>query len=172
MAKPLEILQKTLTVKQLLLTIVTIGVILYILSLFRGNTPLSINPASHCDTCKIGITDLVREVKSELLQLEDSMTHHNENEMFRLKTLEMEISFVVRQTASGKAGGNYEVLTVEGSRENSDEKVQKLILHWDAEESKLDTSKYVMKMALDKHFIDSIATLKKAKPSSILKFKK
>lgn len=156
-----DFFEKNLKVKDALLLAAFIFIAFFIIKLFNGNSGSVIGASAPCDTCGIGITDLVRRVKKELIQLEDSMTHNNENEMFRLKDMQMEISFVVRQTSSGKVGGSYEVVTVEGSRENSNEKVQKLILHWDAEKAKYDTAKKVVPFPLDPHFIDSINSMKK-----------
>jgi hypothetical protein len=161
-----DFLQRNLTVKHAMLVVIIIAAIFYTSKMIMGKAQFTENNATRCDTCGIGITDLVREVKKELTQLEDSMVHRNENEMFRLKDMEMEISFVVRQTTSGKMGGSYEVVTVEGSRENSNEKVQKLVLHWNASEIKPDTSKHIVSKALDQHYFDSIENLKKRKSTS------
>jgi hypothetical protein len=155
-----NLLQKNLKIKDALLLIVFVLIAFFIIRLFKKNSTLFNEAAVRCDTCGIGITDLVRRVKKELLQLEDSMTRNNENAMFKLKDLEMDISFEVRQTQSGKAGGSYEVVTVEGSTESSNEKVQKLILHWYAEELNKDKGIIVKPKPLN-NFIDSIKNLHK-----------
>ena len=117
---------------------------------------VSNNKIIPCDTCGIGITDLVRQVKKELLALEDSMVKHNENALFQLKDFEMEINFVVRENTSAKIQGNYEVVAVEGSKDYSNEKVQKIILHWETEKS-IDTfTSKISETALDQNFIDSL----------------
>jgi len=109
-----------------------------------------------CDSCGVGISDLVRKVKKELANLEDSMANNNESAMFQLRDLELEISFVVHHDASGKIGGSYEVVTIEGTQGYSNEKVQKLILHWDAEKPKKQISKLISNKPLDSAFINSL----------------
>lgn len=160
------LLQKDLKVKHLLLAAVVVAVIYLCYNFFWGNAPALVTSTVRCDTCGIGITDLVRKVKKELIQLEDSMTHKNESQMFRLKDMGMEISFVVRQTASGKVGGSYEVLTVEGSHEVSNENVQKLTLHWETPPLVKDTSKVIVRVPLDPAFINTLKSDKSKKALS------
>ena len=142
-------LRKDLKIKDALFLIAFAFIIFFVVRFFKKNTGSVSEAAIPCDTCGIGITDLVTKVKKQLIQLEDSMTRNNENSMFKLKDLEMDISFEVRYTRSGKAGGSYEVVTVEGSNESSNERVQKLILHWDAEELNKDNGIIIRPKPLD-----------------------
>src|SRR5882757_4580982 len=103
---PKMFFNKNLRVKDALFMVVAVILIFFFIQLFSGNGTLKSGLSTRCDTCGIGITDLVRRVKKELIQLEDSMTHKNENAMFKLKDMQMEISFVVRQSESGKLGGS------------------------------------------------------------------
>lgn len=126
--------------------------------IIRSTGELSKNEIKRCDTCGIGITDLVRQVKKELLALEDSMVNNNENALFRLKDFEMEINFVVRENTSTKLQGNYEVVAVEGSKDYGNEKVQKIILHWETEKPLISAPpdpNYISDTPLDQHHIDT-----------------
>ena len=154
-------LNRSLRIKDVLIFLFSASIIYSLFIIINGKNFFKEDTVVSCDTCGVGITDLVRRVKKELAQLEDSMVKKNENAMFQLKDMGMEISFVVRQSVSGKVGGKYELITVEGSRENSNERVQKLILHWDAEKPKPKTLTTGSGTPLDNNFINS---LKKQKP--------
>lgn len=84
------------------------------------------------DSTGLEISDLVRKVKYELYQADSLRIANNEGALFNLKSFEMEISFTVRQVIKDGITANYKFVTVEGGSETGNEKVQKLILQWEA----------------------------------------
>src|SRR4051812_35269410 len=97
-----DFLKKNLTVKQALICMLSLALLFFGIVIINQKDIYKNDAVISCDTCGIGISDLVRRVKRELAQLEDSMAQKNENAMFQLKDMGMEISFVVRQSTSGK----------------------------------------------------------------------
>lgn len=85
------------------------------------------------------ISNLIRKVKKELVKADTQRINNNEVALFALKDFRMEINFTVRSVNKAGAGVDYKFVTVEGGAETSNEKVQKLMLHWDAIPSKADT---------------------------------
>ncbi|MEI7897697.1 MAG: trypco2 family protein [bacterium] len=86
------------------------------------------------DTTGLEISTLVRNVKHELFVADSLRIVKKEAALFRLKDFQMEICFTVRQVTKEGVGANYKFVTIEGGSETGNEKVQKLILHWDAME--------------------------------------
>jgi hypothetical protein len=74
---------------------------------------------------------MVRAVKRELTALEDSAYANHESALFIGKQFDLEISFAAHADAGGKAGVHYDVLTLEGQRNVSADRVQKLTLHYE-----------------------------------------
>jgi hypothetical protein len=84
------------------------------------------------DTSGLGIKDLIRKVKAELVDADHERIANNEDALFKLKDFEMEISYVVSKRYTAKGKFEYSLVTVEGEKETGTERVQKLHLHWDA----------------------------------------
>jgi len=151
-----KFLNRGLRIKDGIYFFLLIVVLYFFSTFFTDKSFFNGENITNCDTCGVGITDLVRKVKKELAQLEDSMVNKKETAMFQLQNMEMEISFVVRQSVAGKVEGKYELVTVEGSKEKSDERVQKLILKWDAIQPKTKTIIDTINKPLDDEFIKSL----------------
>src|SRR6266850_4746022 len=80
----------------------------------------------------LGIQDLVREVKTELIAAEREMREKKEISLFELESFEMELNFMVRADYNEKMGAHTELVTAESEIQTGSEKVQKLTLHWKA----------------------------------------
>jgi hypothetical protein len=91
------------------------------------------------DTTGLEIESLIRNVKSELIKADSERIAKNEGALFKLRDFEMEISFTVRKVNRAGTKFDYKFVTVEGGTETGNEKVQKLILHWDAVPEYADT---------------------------------
>jgi|SRR5688572_5431643 hypothetical protein len=85
------------------------------------------------------IETLIRQVKSELMKADTARITNNEKPLFKLRDFEMEISFTVRKNNNADAKFDYQFVTVEVGSETTNEKVQKLMLHWDAIQPLPDT---------------------------------
>jgi len=90
--------------------------------------------SSPSDNHALGIDELVREVKKELVATEREMREKREASLFELDRFEMELNFVVRSETSSKAGAHTELVTAESEITSGSEKVQRLTLHWKAVE--------------------------------------
>jgi len=89
-------------------------------------------PANPATGQPLGIQDLVREVKAELVGAEQEMRAKKEIALFQLQTFEMELKFVLRADSKTKGGVRTELITAESEIQNGSERVQKLTLHWNA----------------------------------------
>jgi hypothetical protein len=87
----------------------------------------------------LGVYDLIRGVKNELAKADSARVFNNEAPLFKLKDLEMEISFVVREQKTISGETKFELITVEATNESENLNTQKLKLHWDAIPEKVDT---------------------------------
>jgi hypothetical protein len=85
-------------------------------------------------TSKIGIPELVGEVRKELIQSDLQRTKDNTPALFVAKSVELEISFVVKKADSAGSKISLEVVNLEGKRQVSSEKTQKMTLHLDIQE--------------------------------------
>jgi len=154
-------LQQKITVKYMSIVIAVLALVFLLVRNLQHTRNFAKQAAYPCDSTGVGITDLVRKVKKELANLEDSMVKNNESAMFRLRDMQLEISFVVRYNNSVTMGGSYELVSVEGEESGGNEHVQKLILHWVTDTAKTSSSNVVSPTPLDQHFIDSIKKLKR-----------
>jgi len=77
----------------------------------------------------LGITQLVRDVKQELAQMENERIGHNETALFEVTNFDLEISFMVQASAEQQGGVQYHVVTADSRIQNGMEKIQKLTLH-------------------------------------------
>jgi len=74
------------------------------------------------------IKDLIRQVKKELYETEVEMRQQREEAMFKVKTFDLELNFMVH--ANTKTGAELKV--VSGETDTSLEKTQKITLHFEA----------------------------------------
>jgi hypothetical protein len=86
----------------------------------------------NADQRELGVAELVRKIKGELVAVDQEQTSGNQLALFRLKDFELEISFVVHHTSSSKGTVQFEFLTVDNDIQVGAEKVQKLTLRWEA----------------------------------------
>lgn len=91
------------------------------------------------DTTGLEISSLIRNVKYELIKADQERISKNEHALFKLNDFAMEITFTVRKVNKTGAKVDYKFVSVEGGTESGNEKVQKLILHWDAIEPRKDS---------------------------------
>src|SRR5690349_9547370 len=60
----------------------------------------------------LGIEGLVTHVKHELKKVDSIRIAHHENALFQLKTFELEVNFIAKQTGKESAEINYQVVTL------------------------------------------------------------
>jgi hypothetical protein len=90
----------------------------------------TVQPPSGGDApAHLGIDALVTKVRSELESLEITRQSSSTQPLFEMKDFDLEISFVVKQSATAKGGLETEVVTVGGETEHSKEASQKVTLH-------------------------------------------
>jgi hypothetical protein len=80
----------------------------------------------------LSIAELIRRVKLDLDSAEKIRINNGESPLFRLKSFDLELKFVVSQTQKGGGKFDYEVVTLEGEQENKSENVQTITLHMEA----------------------------------------
>lgn len=79
---------------------------------------------------EIGLFDIVREVRGEIIALQTEMIRNEETPIFQMKTVDVELSFVVNQGASVDVeGGAPKLLIVGADSSYTTEKVQKIHVH-------------------------------------------
>ena len=78
-----------------------------------------------------GIKKLIEEVKKELTEASDDMERNHETALFKLKSFDLEVTFVVQSNAMNSADAKYELVTVNNKLETSSGRTQKLTLHMD-----------------------------------------
>ena len=80
----------------------------------------------------LGLNELIKKVRSELILMENDRIKENQGGMFELKDFDLEIKFTVneKRTLSGKI--EYQVITIGSEKEISTEKVQTIKLHMKA----------------------------------------
>ncbi len=81
---------------------------------------------------QLHIDKLIEQVKQDLEAADEKRIRENKAALFKTETFDLDINFVVRQTASANAQLSYEVVTVGGKSEISAEKVQRISLHFKA----------------------------------------
>lgn len=89
-------------------------------------------PAEGVGEKRLEITDLIRDVKQQVITASSLAEEKKETPFFLLKSVDLEINYTVKvsDTASGKA--EFYVLTAENSSQTDLEKAQKIVLHLDA----------------------------------------
>ena len=83
------------------------------------------------DTSKgnsLGIAELIHKVRQELEESEKLRIEKNRPALFKTKELELELNFVVRKSAEGKAGFDLVIVSFGGEGSYTTENVQKIRL--------------------------------------------
>jgi len=81
---------------------------------------------------ELEIKQLIETVKQQLEAADQQREADGKAPLFRVETLQLEINFVVKDSHSTNASGNFEVVTVGGQTEFSREQVQKISLQFKA----------------------------------------
>jgi hypothetical protein len=89
-------------------------------------------PTSPSANQELEISRLIETVKQELEAADQKREAKKEAPLFRVENFNLEIQFVVKQSKSGNAGVNFEVVTVGGQTDFSREQVQKITLQFKA----------------------------------------
>ena len=76
-----------------------------------------------------GVKKLIEEVKKELTEATDDMEKKHETALFRLKSFDLEVTFVAQTSTTNSAGATYELVTVNNQLASSSGRTQKLNLH-------------------------------------------
>jgi len=88
----------------------------------------------------LGIKTLAQQVRLELAAVEREMLEKDEKPLFDLKAFEMELNFIVKASTSESVGVKTELVTAESDIQTGSERVQKLILHWEASKPEVFTA--------------------------------
>lgn len=76
----------------------------------------------------LGISRLVREVRSELEALDRERMAQGADALFLVDEFELELNFVATKSAKTQAGAEFEVVTVGAEQQFGQEEIQKLTL--------------------------------------------
>ncbi|HQR35751.1 MAG TPA: hypothetical protein PLK30_23635 [Blastocatellia bacterium] len=71
-------------------------------------------PAPSSANQELEISQLIQKVKQELEAADQQREADGKAALFRAETFQLEVNFVVKETDSAKASGNFEVVTVGG----------------------------------------------------------
>ena len=87
-------------------------------------------PSVHveADNKNIDIADLLFEIRSELIEAENRMKKAGRTALFVTKKLDLELSFVVEESVSGKGGFDIRIVTLGAEKDYSTAKIQKIRL--------------------------------------------
>jgi hypothetical protein len=81
---------------------------------------------------ELEIKQLIETVKQQLEAADQEREADGKAPLFRVETFQLEVNFVVKDSHSANASGNFEVVTVGGQTEFSREQVQKISLQFKA----------------------------------------
>jgi Trypsin-co-occurring domain 2 len=81
---------------------------------------------------KLEITELIRDVKRQVVEASAQAEAQGETPFFKLKTVELEINYTVKVSGTSSGKAEFYVLTAENSSQTDLEKAQKIVLHLDA----------------------------------------
>jgi Trypsin-co-occurring domain 2 len=93
---------------------------------------ISKKPSQGKDEPTLGVQTLVENVKNDLEQIDIDRIKQNKAALFNVKTFDLEINFIAKKTNSSDAKFDYQVVTLGGGEEVSQEQVQKIMLHFEA----------------------------------------
>lgn len=83
---------------------------------------------AEADDQDMGIADLLFEIRSELIEAENRMKKAGRTALFVTKKLDLELSFVVEESVSGKGGFDIRIVTLGAEKDYSTAKIQKIRL--------------------------------------------
>jgi hypothetical protein len=110
--------------------IVVLALIALMPSYLRYLRPTSLQPPLPLyEDGRLGVTEFIRQVKSELNRAEDERIKNQEEAGFRLKDFDLEISFVVKVSSAQNGKVEYQLVTVDNQLRSDSERIQKLTLH-------------------------------------------
>src|SRR5882724_10665115 len=75
------------------------------------------------------ISNLIRQVKSELEIANDKMRQNNEAALFQVKSFDLEVTFVVQATTTSSGNTDFHFVTVDNRLETNSQRTQKMTLH-------------------------------------------
>jgi hypothetical protein len=110
----------------ILLGLIILSVLILAIYIHRTNVP------SEDKNEGLGVAELIKGVKADLMLTERDSSAR----MFKVKSFDLEINFVVKSRQKAQGGVDYKVVTAGGESELSNERVQKIILHMEALETK------------------------------------
>lgn len=84
------------------------------------------------DEKKLEVTELIREVKKQIIEASRQAEDNQEAPFFRLKNVDLEINYTVKNSGNTSGKTEFYVLTAENSSQTDLEKAQKIVLHLDA----------------------------------------
>lgn len=106
--------------------IIVLGIIfLLVVMLYNNRKSISI---FNKDSAELGVQDLIEKVKDELIKTEQKRIKDGRDPLFELKDFELEINFVVTNRNKESGGFDFKVVTLEGERDISSERIQKVKL--------------------------------------------
>ena len=82
---------------------------------------------------------LIDSVRNDLARADSARIAGKRESLFKVKTFDLEVNFVVSRQTSGTAGADFQVVTLEGAESYSDETIQKIVLHMEAIEDTVTT---------------------------------
>ncbi len=83
----------------------------------------------------LSIKEIVRKVKSELINAEEEMTANNEIPLFKVKKLSVELNFIINQSETKDGGLDLKVVSASTGKNYSEGEVQKITLEWEGIDS-------------------------------------
>jgi Trypsin-co-occurring domain 2 len=108
---------------------IVLGSVILLLGFLLVLRHWKVEQTSNSNNPKLGVADLIEQVKNDLESMDQKRIDKNEAPLFNVETFDLEINFVVRESQSGEVKGEYQVVTVGGRSEFSAEKIQKIVLH-------------------------------------------
>lgn len=89
-------------------------------------------PGSLGSEKKLEITELIRDVKKQVVEASTKAEEKGETPFFRLRSVDLEINYTVKVSGTSSGKAEFYVLTAENSSQTDLEKAQKIVLHLDA----------------------------------------
>jgi hypothetical protein len=104
------------------IVILIIGLFLFLFYIHRKSTLSTENNQ------KLGVTELIQQVKKELVEMEEKRVQTKEAPLFVVKEFELEVNFVVKENYNQKGDFDFKVVTVGNETDLGTEKTQKITL--------------------------------------------
>jgi hypothetical protein len=96
---------------------------------------------SNSEESSYGIQKIITKVRDELYETSLETANKYPDDLFVLKSMELDLSFVVKTSKSAKQGAEIELITVGSESQVSQEKVQRIKLVMGAKEATLHRAK-------------------------------